>query len=696
MKNLFGLLVFFCISANCFAQQKEACSIIRDHKTPLSHIIDPATAPTIWLMTADEESEMPMPTGINESLRKKIDAERTILLNKERLQNRGILNDNPTNPESIKTQTQRSIEVPPGGGTPNDNHIAVGNDGKIVSVMNTVIRIHNDTGKIIRAFTLDFFANNPNIKKEPIPTMNRTYDPRVIYDPYKDRYIVVFMHGTTDKNSFIVVGFSSTNDPAKPWFVYKVPGTPIQDSVWSDYPIVSQTKQDMFLTVNLLYNGSSWEEGFVEAVIWQINKEDGFNGDTIHKNFFHNIKHKGVPIWSICAIQNGPMPNGIDNYFLSVRPYSQKNDTVFVHRITNSQKSGLANYELGILKSPIKYGFPSSALVPDTAFRLRTNDARVLSGVRMGSQLHYFQNCINFKTMQAHIMHGSIYNLTLPSGTMAFFSTPKDKDKKGMHAIAPKRWNEGGAEIKAYLYTNDSLDFGYPAVAAAGLEPNDEKSPLDPSMLITSVFSGRKYFPGTGAFYINRYGEHSNYQILKKGQSIINYTFIKPAEQRWGDYEGIQAKFNEKGVFYLVGSWGKTNSMFAYVARVKLKDTVYDNPIAEVRVFPVPTTENLQIEIQNGTAAIIKGQIFTADGKLITAKSPSANQTAASMLLSSVPTALAIRGDESFRLVLEPGTHRYALHTLGLPKGIYILRLELTQGSWSAASAIQSFKFIIQ
>ena len=684
MKRLLVFLASAILSPCIFAQNGPTVDIIRNHKTMLSHIFDPATAADAFLLPIDKAGEMPMPTGINETLRKQVDAARTAKLNQKTLENRGINNDNPTPGGDITTLSQRGTDVPRGAGTPNDNHIAVGNDGKIVSVMNTVIRIHNDTGKVIKAFTLENFALNPNIKKDPIPTLNRTYDPRVVYDPYTDRYIVLYMHGTTDKTSFIVVGFSSSNDPTKPWYVYKVPGTPIQDTVWSDYPIVSQTKEDLFFTVNLLHNGSSWEEGFVEAVIWQLNKDDGYRGDTLNKNFFHNIKYDGVSIWSICAIQNGPMPGGVDNYFLSVRPYAQQNDTVFVHRITNTLRSGQANYELGVFKSPIKYGFPSSALVPDTAFRLRTNDARVLSGVRMGSQIHYFQNCMNFNTMQAHIMHGSIYNLTLPSGKMASFGALKEKGKIGMHATAPKRWNEGGASIKAHLYTNDSLDFGYPAVAAAGMEPNSESDPLDPSMMVTSVFSGRKHFPGTGAFYINRYGEYSDYQILKKGQSIINYTFIKPAEQRWGDYEGIQAKFNEKGVFYLVGSWGKTNSMFAYVARVKVKDTVYDNPIAEVRVFPVPTTENLQIEIQNGTYASITGQIFTMDGKLVAAKSPSTNQT------------LAIPGDESFSLSLEPGTHRYALHTLGLPKGIYILRLDLKAGSWGAESDSQTFKFVVQ
>jgi hypothetical protein len=426
----------------------------------------------------------------------------------------------------------------------------------------------------------------------------------------------------------------------------------------------------MFFTVNLLHNGSSWEEGFVEAVIWQLNKEDGFKGDTMRKNFFHNIKYNGVSIWSICAIQNGPMPDGVDNYFMSVRPYTKENDTIFVHRITNTQRSGQANYELGVLKSPLKYGFPSSALQPDTSFRLRTNDARVLSGVRIGTQLHYFQNCLNFKTMQAHILHGSIYNLTLPNGST----------RMGLF-----KWNEGGAVTKAHLFTNDSLDFGYPAVAAAGDAPSSELSAQDPSMIVTSVYSGAKHFPGTGAFFINRYGEYSDYQILKKGQSIINYTFIKPKEQRWGDYEGIQAKFNEKGIYYLVGSWGKGNSMSAYVARVKIKDTVADNPISTMRVFPVPTTENLNIEFQVNTEATINGQVFNLNGQSIGIESGLSGNSGAT------------EDRSRFTLTVEPGTHRYALHTHGLAKGVYIVRLELAKGSWGFTSSDpQSFKFIVQ
>ncbi len=94
-----------------------------------------------------------------------------------------------------------------GSGTPNDNHVAVANDGTFIAVMNTTIRVHDDTGKLLKAWSLEWFPATQN-KVDNLPTLTRIYDPRVIYDPYEDRFIVLYMHGTTDKTSFIVVGFS--------------------------------------------------------------------------------------------------------------------------------------------------------------------------------------------------------------------------------------------------------------------------------------------------------------------------------------------------------------------------------------------------------------------------------------------------------------------------------------------------------
>jgi hypothetical protein len=616
---IIAFLMIFSIEVS--AQSASGIKIERDIKTPLLHKFDPMTVPDVWINIASEETEeMPLPSGIDEKLRKEVDAARMAKLKQSNISNRKIIDAPPTPQKDFNPSLLKGTDVNPGSGTPNDNHIAVANDGKFIGVMNTVIRIFNDTGKPIKTWSLENFII-PNKKINPFTPLTRTFDPRVVYDPYEDRFIVVYMHGDYDKTSFIVVGFSSPGDPLKPWNVYKIPGNPLLDSAWSDYPIVAHNKEDIFITLNILGNGTTWEEGFRQAIIWQLRKEDGYKGDTMHKNFFHNIKFQNKPVRSICAIQNGPMPNGTDNYFVSVRPIDAENDTVFLHRITNTQKSGVANIEMKLLKSPETYGFPSSALQPDTGmrFKLRTNDCRVLSGIRSGNQIQFMQNSMNFKTLQAHLMHSTIYNA-----------------------------NDVAPIIQSKLYTDDTLDFGYPALAYASMNEND------PSVIITSVYSSFYHYPGVGMLYRNRYGEYSNYIKLKKGSSLINYTYIKKDEQRWGDYEGIQAKYNEPGVFYCVGSYGKQNDMHAYISRIKINDKFIKQPVESVRVFPIPSNDGiLNIEVSATQNAVYHGEIYN-----ITAQSIS-NKT----------------NHNKIDFAVEAGTHLYQLHTHNLAPGIYQIHI---------------------
>ena len=554
--------------------------IQRNITTPLSHVFDPSSDITPWVHNTEGQMEMPLPGGMKESIRKKVDVRRSQHLQKEMVR-RGNHTGTPTNPDSIKANNIDGFDGTSGGGTPNDNHIAVGKSGFVISVMNTVIRITNDTGKLLRAWSLENFTNVPNKKIDPFPTLTRVYDPRVVYDPDRDRFIVLFMHGTTDKTSFIVVGFSQTNDPTKGWNVYKIPGKPTPDLIWSDYPIVAHNSHDLFFTVNLIGNDATWEEGFTEAIIWQLNKEDGFKGDSLHKDFYSNIKYKGTSLRSICAIQNGPMPRGTDNFFVSVKPIDEINDTVFLLHINNTQQSGQAQLNMKVLVSPMKYGFPPSALQPDTSYKLRTNDARVLSAIRVGNTVQYMQNSINFNTFQAHLTHNTIYN-------------PFDEPR-----------------IEAGMITDDSLDFGYPAIAAASMDEND------PSVIITMVYSSPWHFPGTAVVYRNRYGEYSKVLKVKEGSSLIHYTYIPKGEQRWGDYEGIQAKYDEPGVFYAVGSYGRNRNMNAWVAKITLSDKALGSPIQDVRVFPVPALKDLYVEIKVTKPGKFQVDLVDMTGKTI-------------------------------------------------------------------------------
>lgn len=611
MRRITTALIAALTAGSCWAQVEY--TVLKDLKTPLSHVFDPMSSQPSWVSVW--QGQMPLPGGINEPLRKKIDAQRDL---KRGLVRRDNLSDKPAISDSLNPRVMRGFEGGSGDGTPNDNHIAVSNDGKVISVLNTVIRYFDSSGTLKRAWNLDFFPNTMNKPEGNLPALTRTYDPRVLYDPIQDRFIVLYMHGTTDQTSFIVVGFSSSNDPLKPWNVYKIPGNPSTDTVWSDYPIVTQTAEDMYFTVNLLANGTSWEEGFKQSVIWQIRKSEGFRGDTLRKNVFMGIKYNGVSVWSICPVQNGITPNGTDHYFLSVRPYSPKNDTVFLHRISNSFSSGNATFSLQMLKTNYPYGFPSSALQPDTTYKLRTNDARVLSAMRVGNTIHYFQNSMEFNTLHAGIYHGQITNL-------------------GVDPV-----------IRGELIWDDTLDFGYPAVAAAGL---DEK---DPSYILTFGYSSPKHFAGVATMYSNRYGEKSKIVKIKTGSSLVYYNFIPRGEQRWGDYNGIQAKYNEPGTYYLVGSYGKNNGLSAYVAKVKANDALIKQPVSEVKVFPVPATTSLYVEVKVDKPGTYSAEIIDMNGKKV---------------------------QEGLNLLLPGGTHLLQINTAFFRPAIYIMKLRNAEGA---------------
>ncbi|NBP05020.1 MAG: T9SS C-terminal target domain-containing protein [Bacteroidetes bacterium] len=576
MKRISFVIVLLWLVQSASAQDFET---IRNHKTPLFQVFDPSTAADEWLSVLQKEHEMPIPSGMKESLRRAVDAERS-RFNQRNLNRRGNYTGNPTPPASISPNDMNGWDGTSGSGTPNDNHIAVSNSGMVISVLNTIIRVYDDQGNWKKQWGLIQFANQQK-KIDAFPTMDRVFDPRVMYDPIADRFIILFMHGVTDTRSFIVVAFSQTNDPLQGWNVYKIPGKPTNDLIWSDYPIVSHNTHDVFFTVNLIGNGASWEEGFTEAIIWQLNKADGYKGDTLRKDFYSNIKYGGKSLRSICAIQNGPMPDGTDNYFISVKPIDKVNDTVFLLKINNTQQSGKAQLSMKVLVSPMKYGFPPSALQPDTSYKLRTNDCRVLSAVRIGNQIQYLQNTMNFNTMQAHLTHNTIYHI-------------------GDNPV-----------IEAGMITDDSLDMGYPAIAAAG------KNTEDPSTVITYVYSSPWHFPGTGVVYRNRLGEYSKKVKLVQGKSLIYYSFIPKAEQRWGDYEGIQAKYNEPGVYYTVGSYGKNNSMFAWISRIALSDPLLNSPVADVRIFPVPANENLFIEVKVDKPAVYKASLVNMLGQSV-------------------------------------------------------------------------------
>lgn len=495
-------------------------------------------------------------------------------------------------------------------GTPNDNHIAISNDGKIVSVVNTNFRVYNEAGTQLQSKSLSLFATSLGL-------LASISDPRVIYDPTADRFIVVFFAGNTSLNTRIIVAFSQTNDPAGVWNLYALNGNPLNDTTWSDYPIVVISDKDLFMTFNNLEDGYDWKTGFRYSGIWQVDKQRGYNGDTLQYDFWHDIKYNGKPIWNVCAIHSGSAPTGPETYFLSVRPSDVSNDTVFLHTISNSLQSGNAQFSTKVLKTNVPYGLPPSGAQKDGQY-LATNDARILDGFIENNKIQYVQNTVNPQNMMAAVYVGEVDN---PAS-----ATPT---------------------VTGQIISNDTIDYGYPSITYMGNNPFDNRA------MITCSFSSPDTFPGTCAFYKDAQGNISDMLIVKRGEDAVDV--LGDTTERWGDYTGIQRKYNEPNTAWLAGSYVyPSNAYRTWVAKVVNPDSSVVSSIntpanyTDVNVYPNPTAEKFTVDLELPEGNFTLFALYDNGGRLV------------KVLLEDK---------------CEEGLNRFSFNTQYLATGVYYLRV---------------------
>ena len=160
--------------------------------------------------------------------------------------------------------------------TPLDNHLAISNDGQIVSVINTHMLVMSNTGFWQFNTTLENFYDD-------ISSVQRIFDPRVMYDPKEDRWVLVMMNGDDCPSSELLFAFSNSADPTKSWNLYKFDGCPFEDMTFADYPMISLVGDELFFTYNGVRVNEPWQTGFEETIIIQIDKMAGYAGSELTK-----------------------------------------------------------------------------------------------------------------------------------------------------------------------------------------------------------------------------------------------------------------------------------------------------------------------------------------------------------------------------------------------------------------------------
>lgn len=465
------------------------------------------------------------------------------------------------------------------GGIPNDNSMAISDSGILVSAYNSAIYVYDTKADtLMDEISLNFF-------RDQLGLTAHSFDPKMIYDPNEDRFILVFLIGTQVSNSDIIVCFSSTNNPIDPWSVYSVPGNPLNDTSWSDYPAISITEKDLFITMNLLREGGSWQTSFKQTVIWQIQKQEGYNGDTaIITDLWYNITEGGINLRNMHPVRGGFDIKGPNQYFLSNRNFALQSDSIYLIEVTNSIESASASLNVQLLHANIDYHFaPTARQISGSGKIFQTNDSRVLGGIIENNQIQFVQNSLHPSSGNAAVYHGVITDV-----------------------------NNNPTVTARFIY-DDSTEYGYPNIVYGGLIPNEKKAVI--GFNHTSLWD----LPGHSAIYFD--GEnYSEVKRVKEGENFVAAQF--GSYQRWGDYLGIQRMYSEPCKVWMTGYFGAANKLnYSWASELILPgdcfDTVYQAPQQNGNIFPNPTNDYAEIHFTVDAAKEVTIDLLDRKGQVV-------------------------------------------------------------------------------
>jgi hypothetical protein len=465
------------------------------------------------------------------------------------------------------------------GGTPLDNTMALSSKYLLASVNSFLWawNLEGDSNLFVDEHGSTYTISFAEFGKDYIvdPAVESPFDPKLLYIPNQDRFIFLFLSGRKPTDSKIIVGFSSTNDPRDPWYVYKIEGNPRGVDQWSDFPMIGYDNENMYLSINLLKANTSWQLGFKGSIVWQLPLSDGFSGDSnLTVDMYDNILFKGTNIRNLTPVQNNNQditlskPNG-EFTFLSNRNFDISNDSLFLFRIFKDQ----ATTDFTILPKP--YGMPPNGIQADDnpnieTDGLQTNDARFLGAVRYRTSqgdefIEFVGNTKDFSTGRAAIYHGK-----LPVETSSL-------------------------SLKSEIIGVDSLDFGYPNIVYVNNGQNCYEGTL-------IAFNHTSFTTPAGVSVIrhsNRDG-YSDIIRLKDGDDYVRR--LSGSYERWGDYFGIQSVPNHPNQVFTSGFYGTDKrSSSTWFSKLLVSDSLKMNVVIDRSFSPnFISSVTFDIEVANG------------------------------------------------------------------------------------------------
>ncbi|GJQ63110.1 MAG: hypothetical protein SCALA702_21630 [Melioribacteraceae bacterium] len=211
---------------------------------------------------------------------------------------------------------------------PPDPYVAVG-PNHIIQVVNSTFRISTKDGQTLRTITGNSWFSSTH-------SGANVFDPKVIYDHFDERWVMVWLHLNEFSNeAYFLVSVSDDSDPTGVWYNWKLNSTTNGNSYagnWADYQGVGYDDKAIYITSNQF----SFSFSYNYTKIRIVPKAD------LYANTAGSVTW--TDIWNIKYPQSGASSFGIrparmqsasDDYYLAVvGPYTT-NSTFGIYTLSN-------------------------------------------------------------------------------------------------------------------------------------------------------------------------------------------------------------------------------------------------------------------------------------------------------------------------------------------------------------------------
>jgi hypothetical protein len=469
--------------------------------------------------------------------------------------------------------------------------IAAAGPAHVVSVVNSSIEWYTKSGVLQGSQSLedDFFG--------PLAPQARPFDPKVIYDQYADRFVVIALvrvdNGIFNPNnvSRILVAVSDDENPNGNWYLGSINSILTIGFLnnWADYPGLAIDEEAVYITANMFQFQLN---GFSGSRLWILEKGDGsggfYDGGTSSLTLHNPSSEAGMQMEAFTlqpahVFGPGGVPGKAGTFLVSSGWAAGMTDFLSVIRVDDPLGSpSFSNQFINLGDVTSGFGLPDAPQA-GTGVAVETNDGRILNAVWRNNSLwavntvspstgadsgqataHWHQIDTSTLNSLALVQQGNVGGEDIAAGTHTFFP-----------AIAVDGIGNAAIGFSA------SAPGIFPGAYYAGRQPLDPAGTVQPSQTLAA---GIDYYIRTFGGQRNRWGDYSGMSVDPADDRTF-WAYNEYALSRGTPTNGEDGRWGTRFGSFIFSTCAGDFDMDGDVDGMDLKALIDDNDRLDLETF---------------------------------------------------------------------------------------------------------------